>query len=131
MSNTLGKTERLKGVKVVSDIFGGPKKSVNSFPFRAFYTVVESDTQSAKFGISVPKKKFKKAVDRNRIKRLVKEAIRTNKTILQEDLYKQSISVHVMIVYNSDSMPNYNFVEIKIKDLLKRLAQVAVAYEKK
>ena len=131
MSESLSKEERLKGSKVVSEIFGGQKKSVHSFPFRAFYSIETSRNPSAKFGVSVPKKKFKRAVDRNRIKRLVKEALRINKTILLNELYKQSVTVNVMIICNLDSLPSFNFIEIKIKDLLKRLAQVAEVYEKK
>lgn len=131
MSKSLGKEQRLKGSKVVSEIFGGQKKSVNSSPFRAFYSIEKSVNPLVKFGVSVPKKKFKRAVDRNRIKRLVKEAIRINKTILHNELYKQSVSVNVMFVCNADSLPSFNFIEIKIKDLLKRLVQVIEVYDKK
>jgi len=35
-----------------------------------------------------------------------------------------------MIICNLDALPNFNFIEIKIKDLLKRLAQVVEVYEK-
>ncbi len=123
MANTLGKNQRLKGKKVVAEIFGGKKKTLSSFPFRAFYSVEKSDSPISKFGFSVSKKRFKKAVDRNKIKRLIKEAVRLNKTILEKELYKQSKSLNTMIVFNGDSMPNFNLVEVKIKDLLSRLAQ--------
>ena len=46
--------------KIVGDIFDGPKLSVASYPFRAFYTVSHEDEVNAKFGIGVPKKKFKR-----------------------------------------------------------------------
>ena len=131
MNNDLGKEQRLKGKKAVSEIFEGPKKSVHSFPFRAFYTVNVSKSPLAQFGISVPKKKFKRAVDRNRIKRLVKEAVRVNKAELYEVLGNRNTSIKVMVVCNANEMPNYNLVEVKIKEILKRLAQVINAYEEK
>lgn len=131
MANTFGKEHRLKGKKVVSEIFTGPKKSVNSFPFRAFYVIGVSSPSIAKFGVSVPKRKFKRAVDRNRIKRLVKEAIRTNKFALEEELDKQSLSLNTMIVFNGDALPKYNFVELKIKEILERLVQSIQTDEKK
>ena len=131
MDKNFGKEERLKGTKAVSALFSGEKKSKTSFPFRAFYSIKKSKSPIVKFGVSVPKKKFKKAVDRNRLKRLMKEAIRINKTILHNPLYKHSVSVNVMFVCNTNAMPNFNLVEIKIKDLLTRLAQDVEDYGKK
>lgn len=131
MENNLGKEQRLKGKKIVSELFSGPKLSVKAFPFRAFYNVVSEGEPIAKFGISVPKKKFKRAVDRNRIKRLTKEAIRVNKAALYEELRNKSVSIHVMVVCNADSIPNFNVVEIKIKEVLNRLTEGVKAYEKK
>lgn len=131
MDNSLGKNQRLKGKKVVSEIFGHRKQSVNSFPFRAFFVLEPSKESNARFGFSVPKKKFKRAVDRNKVKRLVKEAVRQNKTILAEELYSKSLSANVMIVCNANEIPKYNLVEIKIKEILERLAQSVQAYEKK
>lgn len=131
MSNSLGKEERLKGKKVVSEIFGKQKKSVNAYPFRAFYKIISSEESIAKFGIAVPKKKFKRAVDRNKIKRFVKEAVRINKSVLYKELDGRGISINVMLVCNTDSMPSFNIVEVKIKEILERLAQSVQAYEKK
>ena len=131
MSNSLGKGQRLKGKKVVAEIFDGKKKIINSFPFRAFYYLEKSANPNAKFGFSVSKRRFKKAVDRNKVKRLIKEAIRLNKTILEKELYNHSKSLNSMIVFNGDSIPNFNLVEIKIKDLLSRLAQSISENEEK
>lgn len=92
---------------------------------KAFYNVVDLDENSGPsvFGVSVPKKKFKKAVDRNRIKRLVKESIRLNKTFFDQTLYKQNKSVHIMIVCYFEEIPDYVLVEEKIKKILDRLAK--------
>jgi ribonuclease P protein component len=131
MSENFGKEDRLKGNKIVSKIFEGPKKSLKVFPFKAYYSVSIVKGGLVKYGISVPKKKFKRAVDRNKIKRLIKEALRLNKSILSQELGKQNIEVHVMILFTDEKIPNYHFIEIKIKEILTRLALGIKSYEKK
>ena len=131
MSNSFGKKNRLKGKKVVTEIFEGPKNSISLFPFKAFYLISISNPRQLKFGVSVPKKNFKRAVDRNRIKRLVKEVLRLNKSILNNDLSKQNVSIYVMILFNGEKIPSYNSVEIKIKEILNRLVLGVRSYEKK
>lgn len=131
MSYSFGKLERLKGKKTVSVIFDGPKDSVSSFPFRAFFRISFADNSKAQFGVSVPKKKFKRAVDRNQIKRLVKEVIRLNKSSLNEVLEERQATIKVMMVCSANEMPNYSIVEIKIKEILKRLVKEVQAYEEK
>ena len=131
MSNSLGKKERLKGKKVVSKIFENPKNSIGLFPFKAFYSFSDSKQGESKFGVSVPKKKFKRAVDRNKIKRLIKEALRLNKTLLNKELSKRNVALHVMILFNGEKIPSYNSVEVKIKEILKRLALGVESYEEK
>lgn len=131
MSNSFGKKDRLKGKKVVSEIFEGPKKFISLFPFKTFYSISSSNQSQLKFGVSVPKKKFKRAVDRNRIKRLIKEALRLNKAILNNELSKQNVSIHIMVLYNAENIPSYNSVEIKIKEILNRLVVSVQSYEEK
>ena len=131
MSNSFGKKDRLKGKKVVSKIFENPKHSIGLFPFKAFYSISASKQGESKFGVSVPKKKFKRAVDRNKIKRLIKEALRLNKTLLNKELSKRNVALHVMILFNGGKIPSYNSVEVKIKEILKRLALGIESYEEK
>ena len=131
MSNSFGKKDRLKGKRVVSKIFEGPKKYISLFPFKAFYSISSSNQSQSKFGVSVPKKKFKRAVDRNKIKRLIKEALRLNKTILNNELSKKNVSLHIMVLFNDEKIPSYNLVEIKIKEILKRLVLSVQSYEEK
>ena len=131
MSESFGKDDKLKGRKVVTRIFERSKKSVRLFPFKAFYSIQTSNLGSVKYGVSVPKKRFKRAVDRNRIKRLVKEALRCNKSILNQEILEQKIEIHVFILFSGDKIPSYNLVEIKIKEILMRLALGIQTYEKK
>ena len=131
MGDNFGKEDRLKGTKMVSDIFEGPKKSLKVFPFKAYYSVSIEKEGLVKYGISVPKKKFKRAVDRNKIKRLIKEALRLNKSILSQEVAKQNTAIHIMILFTGEKIPTYHFIEIKIKEILSRLILGIQLYEKK
>ncbi len=131
MSNSYGKKHRLKGKKQVSKIFDNPKNSISIFPFKLFYSISTSKHGISQFGVSVPKRKFKKAVDRNKIKRLMREALRLNKIIVNKELSKRNVVLRVMILFNGEKIPGYNSVEIKIKEILKRLALGVESYEEK
>ena len=76
---TLGKEERLKSRKLIDQLFK-EGKSFSSFPFRVVWKYLPSASDSfLKAGFTVSTKHFKKAVDRNRIRRLMKEAYRLQK----------------------------------------------------
>lgn len=89
--HTLAKSERLKGVKAVDRIFKGPHRSVTAYPIRAVYVVgsVEPGCVPIRIMVSAPKRLFKHAVDRNRVKRQLREAYRLNKQLLFEALSPQ------------------------------------------
>lgn len=86
------KTEKLKSKKTIDSLFSAGK-SVSKFPLRLVF--VESSygldiakNQNLKMGVSVSKKNFKRAVDRNYFKRLLRETYRLNKHILTENIEK-------------------------------------------
>lgn len=76
--------------------------------------------------ISVPKRNFKRAVDRNRVKRLIREAFRHNKTILYELLNEQDIHIHAGIVYTGRTLPTQERTNEKISLLLLQLKKKIV-----
>src|SRR5690606_22797843 len=80
MSNSYGKEEKLKSKTVIDSLFS-EGKSVAKYPLRFVYRKVEGQ-QQIKVGVSVSKKYFKKATDRNYFKRLLREAYRTQKWAL-------------------------------------------------
>ena len=113
MNNTLGKTERLKSKKLIKKLFE-EGVSIKNFPFRLVYITTEKPPIKSSF--SVPKRNFKKAVDRNRIKRLIKEAYRLEKKNLFKTL---SFNCVFMITFLGKKEPTFSETQKKIGELLK------------
>jgi ribonuclease P protein component len=116
---TLGKNERLKSRKQIELLFSEGKKFVVA-PFRIFYLFRDSPL-SLQFGVGVSSKNFKKAVDRNRIKRLTKEAYRLQKNDLKEKVKSTGKQLDLFFIYTSKEMPDYTLVKDKLALALKRL----------
>ena len=76
---------------------------------------------SIQFGAGVSTKNFKKAVDRNRIKRLTREAYRLQKISLQEKLKTKNIQLNIFFIYTDKEMPEYNEVYKKVGSILKKM----------
>ena len=127
MSNTprytLGKTERLKSRKAIEQLFKGGK-SFSLFPFRILYSIAATETNNLQSGFSASAKRFKKAVDRNRIKRLIREAYRLQKNDLQIKTAAQSIQLHIFFIYVGNELPEYDVVFEKMTAVLKRLTKI-------
>ena len=88
---TLDKTERLCSKNLIERLFAGGNRSFPAFPLRVVYMYLHPDEGSSDVSIliSVPKKRFKRAVKRNLVKRQIREAYRLNKYILLDALKKQ------------------------------------------
>lgn len=115
---TLGKNERLKSRKAIEHLFREGKRFTVP-PFSILYTVITNGELKA--GVGVSTKNFKKAVDRNKIKRLVREAYRLQKNDLHQQIKTKSKGLHIFIIYNSREIPGYNLVYEKLSIILKKL----------
>jgi len=122
MSFSYPKKEKLKGEKLIAQLFS-EGKSVSAYPLRMVYLKTEfnEDTQF-KTGVSVSKRNFKHAVDRNRIKRLLREAYRLNKSVSFNNI---TASYALMILYISKDETDFASVEKKMKQLLDAFAKKA------
>lgn len=84
MDCTYPKTDKLKSRTVINSLFT-EGKTVARFPLRLAYIEVDLEVnEKIKFGVSVSKKHFKKAVDRNYFKRVLRECYRLNKHLILE-----------------------------------------------
>ena len=124
---TLNKEERICSKKLIDKLFGGGKSSsVASFPLRAVdMTAERADGEpQAQILVSVPKRHFKRAVKRNRVKRQVREAYRLNKQILIDSLKdRQDTKVAVAFIWLDNSLHTTEKVGRSVVSLLRRISE--------
>ena len=117
MDQRFPKEEKLKSRKLIEKLFS-EGKSISRFPLRLVYVKTEfPGTAGVQAAVSVSKRKFKKAVDRNRIKRLLREAYRLNKHQVKERIGTEA-SYAFMILYLGREMPEYRKTDRKMRELL-------------
>ena len=124
MAPTLSKKERIVSNLLIETLFGqGNSESLAAYPIRVIYTQIEQqqDCAPVQILISVPKKRFKHAVDRNRVKRQVREAYRHHKQVLYNKV-EEGKQLLVAFVWLSDKHMPSSEVEKKIKMLLEKIA---------
>ena len=117
MRQTFNKEERLKSRKLIQQLFA-EGKSLNAFPIRLLYLPSDHDSPyKIQAGVTVSKRNFKKAVQRNRIKRLLREAYRKNKEIVYAS---ENTKKHIfMFIYQGNTELEYPAIEERMKDLLR------------
>jgi ribonuclease P protein component len=124
---TLGKSKRLKSRKAI-DLLFKDGKSFNLFPFRIIYqfSPVEAiaKTEYLQAGFSATKRNFKKAVHRNRIKRLTRETYRLQKNELEQLLLQQNKKLVIFILYTAKELPQYDFVKEKMHLIIQKLLRI-------
>lgn len=119
---TLSKQERLKSRKRIEQVFAEGKRLQLS-AFRISYLLQPATTGSLQMGVGVSSKNFKKAVDRNQIKRWIREAWRLQKNDLKDQCKQSLTELSVFIVFTGKEMPDYNLVSSKIKEAITKLAK--------
>jgi ribonuclease P protein component len=123
----LGKTfsynasEKLKSKKQLDAVFH-KGKSFATFPIKVFYVYGDGES-SLQTGVGVSSRYFKKAVHRNRIKRLLREAYRTEKQPLHDLLNNKQKQLSVFLLFIDKSLPEYPVMKTKMKICIQRLIQ--------
>ena len=106
----LPKYERLYGEIAVNELFNQSKR-FTSFPVRVHYALRPGNTH-ARFLVSIPKKLFKHAVDRNLLKRRIREAYRA---------YKPTISIDIAFVYASNEIASSEQIEKAVQKAINKI----------
>lgn len=130
MDYGLTKSERLTSQLVIEKLFAGGNASMAAFPLRIVFMQMKKqggentkDEPPVSILVSVPKKRFRHAVDRNRMKRLVREAYRLNKHILWDVLEGKDYRLALAFVCITDTLPSFYAVNKSMKKALTRIAE--------
>ncbi len=114
----LCKAERLSSRKEITRLFE-EGSSFYSYPFNAIWAESRGNGKyPVQFAVSVTKRSFKKAVDRNRIKRLIRESWRRNKYQLYNILEQHNLKLIVMLIYSGKNIPGQELMDRKINELI-------------
>lgn len=115
------KKEKLKSKTQLEAIFASGK-SFSVFPIKVFFLEADAtQTERVKAGVGVSARHFKKAVHRNRIKRLLREVYRLEKQELYEQLTEQQKQIAVFFLYIDKELPAFEVLREKMKDCLAKL----------
>jgi ribonuclease P protein component len=124
--NCLHKTERLNRKSIIEKLFVDGAKSFSIFPLRVVFTPIDSNDKNmvtTAILISAPKKRLKRAVKRNRVKRQIREAYRKNKHTLLHSLEEKNITLAIAYIYLDDKLVSSTEIEEKITLSLARIIE--------
>jgi len=126
-----GKEEKLKSRKLTEQLFR-QGRSFSIFPLKVFFMPVGGQLDfPVKAGMGTSSRNFKKATDRNRVKRLLREAYRVEKAVLTDYAKANQKQVAIFFLYIDKSLPEYMVIKSKmaiaIGKLIKQLHEMAAA----
>jgi ribonuclease P protein component len=118
----LQKKEKLKSRKAIDQLFNG-KQRFSFAPLQVWYVFKDAGEGDSpvQMGVSCSKRYFKKAVDRNRVKRLLRETYRLQRNHFKEVVQQQEKSVRVFFIYTAATLPDYKLVFQTMGKCLKQL----------
>lgn len=115
---TFKKAECLKSRNAIKLLFS-KGRSVSQHPLKALWLPLElSNGFPAQVCITAPKKKFPKAWQRNRIKRLIREAYRMHKPLLYEYLISKQTQMALVFIFTGKEMPDYELISDKMVNII-------------
>lgn len=130
-SNTLNRNEMLKSNIQIDLLFKNGVR-ISKYPLKIILLpIIDPRLQNpCSLIVMAPSKKYKKAIVRNRIKRLLKEIYRNNKTLFYPYLTENNKKCLLGITYNGNEIPTFGEVEKSMMSLLKRIPEVHEKYNK-
>ncbi len=128
MNEKFPSAEKLKS-KILIDRLFSEGRSIKKFPLKLFFIPIEnSEITTHKTGVSVPKRIFKKAVDRNYLKRLMREVFRKNKYLVDNNLEKKFA---LMFIYTGPKKVDYQSLSTCMIWILNKLIEREGTHENK
>ena len=128
VKNTFTKQERLCSLSTIEWLFDGKGRSFSVFPLRYIYKVESANEENSSVPLpqvllSISKKKFHQAVDRNRVKRLIREAYRQQKHSLVAYTNSKHLSLSLAIVFVGNTLPSQADIEESLSSALTRITK--------
>lgn len=119
--NSFSKPEHLCGEKRITALFTEGEAFI-AYPMRIVFLIKpKADKEPVSVMVSVPKKRFKRAVKRNRLKRLMREAYRLNKSMITDKINEKQLQIHIAFHYISDEELDFITIDKKMKVALEKL----------
>ena len=123
-----GRKEKLKSRQKIEELFLNGK-NFSVFPLRVTYQFLPAEDAVVQVGVTAGKKYFKRAVDRNRIKRLIREAYRLQKNELIETLQQKHQNGFLFFMYTDKTIASFSVIKEAMSKCLQRLKKIAEANE--
>ena len=120
---TFNKDERLKSRKLIEHLFQ-KGKSFSAYPFKVIYDFNVERDQLLQAGVAVSSRNFKRAVERNRVKRVIREVCRLQKLPLQNLLKEQDKHLIVFFIYTGKELPVFDELKARMETVLQKLLAV-------
>lgn len=116
------KKEKLKSRTLMNDLFAKGNKPFLAFPVKVFYMEIKEPIDSPiKLGVGASGRTFKKAVDRNKVKRLLRESYRLNKLPLHEFVQSNNKQIAVFLLFIDKTLPTFELLQQKMPILINKL----------
>lgn len=120
---TFSKSERLCHEKKIQRLFHDGK-SFLIYPYKVIFRCLDATDEPLQIAISVSKRFSKLAVNRNRVKRLIRETYRLNRNELKKKLIQQGKSIELIFIFVGKKEESFQFMESRMKKVLDQLKEV-------